>query len=201
MKQIKSSPFLWAISEMEVIFIVILVAVLFVFISPFFMPKRYPTRQTTCTSNQKQIALSFIMYTYENDGIFPQATENWAATIDVKGKILECPNDKNSGSSYAYNANLASAFYKRTGETGDFSNIISITDNSNTTLTVNNSEIILTADSDAKSGIMRGKKDVAFWHKDGAILSFADGHVLYVKKDKMADVRFEIGSKQEGEKQ
>jgi len=125
-------------------------------------------RMTGCSSNQKQIALAVLMYVQENNEIFPGAENTWES-IDVSGKILECPaKRRREGTYYAYNANLSnlslSDLYKINHEPA---------------------YIALTADSDREDSKMTSGDDIAFRHegreKNYAMISFVDGHVIATK--------------------
>ena len=145
-------------------------------IGPFFMSNyrnKKAAKQTACTCNQKQIALTFALYAQENEGIFPP-TEDWATTLGARDKLLYCPYYRAGGNSYAYNANVSGIHIEKMG---------------------NSADVIFTADSDAKNSIMRGAQDIAFRHGDGrknigAIASFVDGHVTYMQKSGLKEVMF-----------
>jgi len=65
----------------------------------------YP-RQTTCTSNQKQIATAVAMYVQEHDMTMP-STANFWNDIGVSGKILKCPTaNKRIQNSYGQNCSV-----------------------------------------------------------------------------------------------
>jgi len=140
-------------------------------------PHSEKARQSTCTSNQKQVALATLLYCYENDETFPAVSENvgevWEL-IDVYAKILECPSNRNNRSfSYAYNTNLSNLSLEK----------IPIP-----------TEVALTADSDREDSKMIETTDIALRHRIGettaAIVSFTDGHVAWMSEDSINDVLF-----------
>jgi len=176
-RRIKFSPQEGAISVEALIIISVLVIFTGVLIYPIFVPMRCEGGyNVTCTSNQKQLALAFAIYIQENEGKFPP-TENWATTIGAKGKILECNYSKKGENSYAYNGNLASMTLEKVGDS------VSI--------------IALTADSARPDALMYTEKDITPRNikNAGAILSFVDGHVSYIKEDGLANVKFEVTAK------
>jgi len=154
--------------------IIVVAASLMLVAYPFTQPSREQARQTTCTSNQKQIALASAMFIQENDETFPIVDGSVWACIDIKGKILACPSNRNDKSfSYAYNKNLSDIPLNK----------------------INNyTEIALTADSDREDGQMAEAADVALRHRmsetTAAIISFVDGHVALVSEDNLGDVLF-----------
>ena len=91
----------------ELLVVIAIIAILAAILFPVFAKAREKARQTTCTSNQKQIATAVMMYTQENDEIMPPAT-NWASEIGVTGKILQCPTaGKKISVAYGYNGTVA----------------------------------------------------------------------------------------------
>ena len=57
----------------ELLVVVAIIAILAAILFPAFSAARERARQTTCTSNQKQIGLAFIQYTQDNDTLLPMA--------------------------------------------------------------------------------------------------------------------------------
>ena len=90
----------------ELLVVIAIIAILAAILFPVFSKAREKARQTTCTSNQKQIALAAAMYSQENNETLP--ADNWASAIDVSGKILKCPDaPKNLSASYIFSILLA----------------------------------------------------------------------------------------------
>ena len=150
----------------ELLVVIAIIAILAAILFPVFSKAREKARQTACISNQKQIALSLLIWSQENDEKLPVATE-WISASGVTGKVLICPTQgKNqavatSNSSYGYNIEC---------------NGIALGSIVDPTLTV------LTADGNATVlGIMNIDKR----HDGGAILSWVDGHVSYEKNPPM----------------
>jgi len=154
--------------------LMVLTATIMLVTYPVMQYKGQKTRDTTCISNQKQIALASAMFIQENDETFPIVDGSVWACIDIKGKILACPSNRNDKSfSYAYNKNLSDIPLNK----------------------INNyTEIALTADSDREDGQMAEAADVALRHRmsetTAAIISFVDGHVALVSEDNLGDVLF-----------
>ena len=142
----------------ELLVVIAIIAILAAILFPVFAKAREKARQTTCTSNQKQIATAVMMYTQENNEIMPPAT-NWASAIDVTGKILQCPTaGKKIAVAYGYNGNVAGLGL------GEIDDPVSV---------------ILTADSVAEENLMYTPKDIDPRHVQKAIMSYVDSHVVY----------------------
>lgn len=73
-------------------------ALLALVVFPAFARSREPGRQAHCQSNLRRIGLALLMYSQENDGLFPErsATNRWPQRLlpcygDVR--VLVCPSD------------------------------------------------------------------------------------------------------------
>ncbi|MEI6520613.1 MAG: prepilin-type N-terminal cleavage/methylation domain-containing protein [bacterium] len=133
----------------ELLVVIAIIAILAAIIFPIFARAREKARQTTCTSNQRQIAASVQMYTQDHEEILPSSTTIWQ-DINVDNNILQCPTaGKNIMNAYTYNAASCSVF------------ALGIIPDPSVTW--------LTADGDS-SGIV-------YRHSNKTIKSFVDGHV------------------------
>jgi len=145
----------------ELLVVIAIIAILAAILFPVFSKAREKARQTTCTSNQKQIALAVTMYIQENEEALPIIDESILSTVDIKGKIANCPNT--TGQGYVFNGVLS-------GE--GLGSINGPT------------QVWLTAD--AKKGAISFKgyttADMEARHAGGIIASYLDGHVVYSKK-------------------
>ena len=143
---------------MVIAIIAILAAILF----PVFSKAREKARQTTCTSNQKQIATATMMYIQENEERLP-GEDFWSVVDGASGKILICPTaGKKVARAYGYNAFIAG---KGLGE-------IPVPE-----------DVCLTADTvaDLADGLLAFADDFDMRHAGGMISSYVDGHVVYGK--------------------
>ena len=156
----------------ELLVVIAIIAILAAILFPVFAKAREKARQTTCLSNQKQIALSFSMYVQDNDETMPvidasmpfsDPTGTTAVFTDVglSGKVLNCPNT--TGIGYVANAVLSDL---------GLGQVESPT------------SVWLTAD--AKKGADNNKgytgADMDARHASGVIASYFDGHAAYSKK-------------------
>jgi len=116
-----------AFTLIELLVIIAIIAILAAILFPVFAKVREKARQTSCTSNLKQLGLAFVQYTQDNDEKYPCGTApstdtanygqgtGWAGEIYpyVKSNgVYICPDDSYEHFSYGYNQNVA------TGGTG-----------------------------------------------------------------------------------
>jgi len=145
----------------ELLVVIAIIAILAAILFPVFSKAREKARQTTCTSNQKQIALAVSMYVQENDETVPVIDDSVYGLLDVKGKIVNCPNT--TGQGYVFNAYLSDLGLGQ--------------------VTVPEA-VWLTADAKKGATSLKGytASDMEARHAGGVIASYFDGHVVYSKK-------------------
>ena len=141
----------------ELLVVIAIIAILAAILFPVFSKAREKARQTTCTSNQKQIATAVMMYVQENEERMP-GTDFWSV-IDVGGKILICPTaGKKITNAYAVsNAILGIGL----GEIDD----------------PVNEELTMDAEG-ADNNILLTSDESAMRHTKKAIVSYVDSHVV-----------------------
>jgi prepilin-type N-terminal cleavage/methylation domain-containing protein/prepilin-type processing-associated H-X9-DG protein len=140
----------------ELLVVIAIIAVLAAILFPVFARAREKARQTTCTSNQRQIAASVQMYCQDHEEVLPAAATMWR-DINADAGVLICPTKgKTTPNGYGYNAACDS---RALGDIGD------------PTTTA------LTADSNAANNILTKGSDIDSRHSNKAVGSFADGHV------------------------
>ncbi|GEM_PF-223695 len=87
----------------ELLVVIAIIAILAAILFPVFARAREKARQTTCTSNQRQIALSISMWAQDHDEMMPMYTNVWNS-INLDNKVLNCPSaSKSLTNSYIYN--------------------------------------------------------------------------------------------------
>ncbi len=141
----------------ELLVVIAIIAILAAILFPVFARAREKARQTTCTSNQRQIAASVAMYAQDHEEVMPSRETIWN-DLKLDAKVLQCPtagSKLNIG--YGYNFAVSGISI---GELTDPSAVVMTADSSdpNTTLLMN---------------------DIETRHSSGAILSYTDGHVAY----------------------
>lgn len=90
----------------ELLVVIAILAVLMYILSPVLAKAREKVRQTTCLSNQRQIAIAIVMEVKDVNERFPTSEEVWS-TIKLKSDILICPTSDEEQNSYGYNAALS----------------------------------------------------------------------------------------------
>ncbi len=155
----------------ELLVVIAIIAILAAILFPVFARAREKARQTTCTSNQRQIAASIQMYTQDHEESLPAADSVWSA-LKLDPSILVCPTaGKQIPNGYVYNNRWAGV------SLGD---IISPSDSLLTGDGIHaatQDTFLYRATSD--SNILYTRSDLSKRHSIGYILSYADGHVLW----------------------
>jgi len=104
----------------ELLVVIAIIAVLAAILFPVFARAREKARQSTCTSNQRQIAAAIQMYTQDHEEVMPSASNVWVATAVDPG-ILHCPSaSKSVQIAYVYNGG-AVGFHNSARSVGDIS--------------------------------------------------------------------------------
>ena len=143
----------------ELLVVIAIIAILAAILFPVFSKAREKARQTTCTSNQKQIATQAAMLTQENEEKMPTGDELWAAVGG--GKVLKCPNSGKLANGYGYNVSLDGL------SLGEINSPV---------------DTVLTADAtEAANHILRFGDDIDLRHSKACIVSFVDSHVVLTK--------------------
>ncbi len=145
----------------ELLVVIAIIAILAAILFPVFARAREKARQSTCTSNQRQIAASLQMFAQDHEEMLPGTANVWS-NINVDPGVLVCPTKgKSTANGYGYNY-----FYL------DGISIGSVSDPSSAVLTI---------DSDSSTNTVKlVSTDVAFRHSSKAIASYLDGHVQAV---------------------
>lgn len=111
-------------------------------------------RNPSCLSNQRQIILGMQLYAQEHADTMPPA-KGWSKAIEVDPRIMRCDQAYDLSIGYAYSSQVAGKKVKQFQQPD-----------------------AMPVTYDAR----RGRPE--YRHADGLILSFLDGHVEYMKKDK-----------------
>jgi prepilin-type N-terminal cleavage/methylation domain-containing protein len=151
----------------ELLVVIAIIAILAAILFPVFARAREKARQTTCTSNQRQLTASIQMYVQDHDEEFPGSTSIWK-DVNVDPGALVCPTaGKSMTIGYGYNNYIAG---RAMGMVNDPSRALMISDCSSSAATKN----ILTdfdVDPDPR-------------HSNSIVIGCVDGHVdSYTIKD------------------
>jgi prepilin-type N-terminal cleavage/methylation domain-containing protein len=143
----------------ELLVVIAIIAILAAILFPVFARAREKARQSTCTSNQRQIAASVLMYAQDHEETLPNTASIWT-DIAVDPGVLVCPTKgKSQPIGYDY-------FYYIGGQSiGTFDDPASQ---------------ILTFDGNISSGTNIGRyvADFDLRHSGQLIGSYADGHCM-----------------------
>jgi prepilin-type N-terminal cleavage/methylation domain-containing protein/prepilin-type processing-associated H-X9-DG protein len=146
----------------ELLVVIAIIAILAAILFPVFARAREKARQTTCSSNQRQISVSYQMYAQDHDSRFPAASEAWQA-VALDPAILRCPTAGASiTNAYGYNISMSGISQSSIDSPSD---------------------AVMTADSSATDYILKSSSDIAIRHSNQLIASYVDGHVETIKGD------------------
>jgi prepilin-type N-terminal cleavage/methylation domain-containing protein/prepilin-type processing-associated H-X9-DG protein len=147
----------------ELLVVIAIIAILAAILFPVFAKAREKSRQTVCTSNQRQLAVALTMYAQDHEQRLPNSN-TWKTSLGgsngISGKSWECPSASKSGdnavSVYGYNAWLSDRV------TGDIDNP---------------AKVLMTADSAGGVNILNSVTDIdTNRHSSKAVASYVDGH-------------------------
>ncbi len=176
----------------ELLVVIAIIAILAAILFPVFNRAREKAHQTTCTSNQRQLAASFQMYAQDHEETLPPA-DGWMKAIGVNDqKVFQCPSQTvNDLTSYIYNAG-SHLGGSSLGDYADSTNVLLTGEAaydyiSNTTATdlracdngSGTADVVVTGD--AQRFLQQYFNTNA--HSRGTIASFLDGHVGFIKTD------------------
>ncbi len=144
----------------ELLVVIAIIAILAAILFPVFARAREKARQTTCTSNQRQIAATVAMYAQDHEETLPSSATIWS-DLKVDPGALICPTaGKAMTNGYGYNVRMAG---KGIGEISD------------------PSAILLTTDCiSGTNNLLNGPGNIDYRHSNGYVGSYADGHVNYL---------------------
>jgi prepilin-type N-terminal cleavage/methylation domain-containing protein/prepilin-type processing-associated H-X9-DG protein len=144
----------------ELLVVIAIIAILAAILFPVFARAREKARQTTCSSNQRQIVASMQMYAQDHEETLPVTTSVWS-DIDVDNAVLQCPSKgKNTPIGYSYNS------FNGGVSIGTFNDPTAewLTCDGNVNATLNSNIAVIANDIDLR-------------HSGQAIMSYVDGHV------------------------
>jgi prepilin-type N-terminal cleavage/methylation domain-containing protein len=159
----------------ELLVVIAIIAVLAAILFPVFAKAREKARQSSCTSNQRQIAMGVIMYAQDHEAqIFADpGTGPWTAALSsyMDNKIFDCSTQTGAGSAakpeYGFNANMYSATLSELITPAD---AILLGDLKQTSTAARTTFSIGSFDTDLDTR-----------HGGGVLVGCADGHVSFVK--------------------
>ncbi len=141
----------------ELLVVIAIIAILAAILFPVFARAREKARQTTCTSNQRQMSSLVMMYVQDHKEQLPASSTVWS-DLSVDPGVLICPTlGKNYPNGYGYNVGLSN---QAIGDIAD------------------PTKTIMTADSKANpQNLIYTTSDCDIRHSKSFVLSALDGHV------------------------
>ncbi len=147
----------------ELLVVIAIIAILAAILFPVFARAREKARQTTCTSNQRQLAASMQMYAQDHEEVMPPVASVWS-DIKVDPGVLTCPtNGKTPPNSYVYSNMVAST---AVGKVSDPSNELVTLDGATQT-----------TGTGLYPNVAYLHSDLQYRHSGQIVSSFLDGHV------------------------
>ena len=173
----------------ELLVVIAIIAILAAILFPVFGKARAKAQQTTCTSNQRQIAASLLMYAQDHDELMPSA-DNWTKQISDTG-VLNCAAQSGDGPDYCYNAGSHLAG-QSIGSYNNPTDVLVTGDSASQAITN-----LVGADGGSGTADLcvagNFNKQVSTYfgtgrHNNGIVISLLDGHVGFQKTDSDLDV-------------
>jgi len=159
----------------ELLVVIAIIAVLAAILFPIFAKAREKAWQSTCLSNQRQIAAALLMYIQDNEETFmpgpnsPQPdTTVWCTKLNgLPAEVYHCPTTSDPGSSATPNYGLNFSLYGQTlGNLPNPANIPMLADYN-------------ALNARASYQIIDWDNDIDPRHATGVILACLDGHVVH----------------------
>ncbi len=154
--------FKYGFTLIELLVVIAIIAVLAAILFPVFARAREKAHQTTCISNQRQIAAAIHMIAQDHEEVLPSSATVWA-DLNIDAGALKCPTeDTKYGNTYGYATKIAGQ---------SLGTITSPTDEA------------FTADYDpttGKTNLLVTPFNISYRHDQiHYVVSFADGHVAF----------------------
>jgi len=193
----------------ELLVVIAIIAILAAILFPVFAQAREKARQTSCTSNMKQIGTAMMMYVQDNDESYPQVwyadTGHWANVVLPylgqgkqiwTGGIMICPSAEYKGWSYAMSQQIggrAQAAVTRPADVVAFAEAVQVKDWQSTAAHLQgdkscwggengNGVSDKIPENDHVSQNVNCYSMPRYRHSGGASFTFADGHVKWMRK-------------------
>jgi prepilin-type N-terminal cleavage/methylation domain-containing protein/prepilin-type processing-associated H-X9-DG protein len=140
----------------ELLVVIAIIAILAAILFPVFARAREKARQTTCSSNQRQLVAAVQMYAQDHEETLPGSSTIWS-DIKVDPGVLICPTaGKSMPVGYLYNTKICAD--KSIGDVKDPDGMNDI------------AAVYVTGDGESSGA-------VAYRHSGRVVASFLDGHV------------------------
>jgi prepilin-type N-terminal cleavage/methylation domain-containing protein/prepilin-type processing-associated H-X9-DG protein len=178
-----------AFTLIELLVVIAIISILAAILFPVFARARENARRASCMSNQKQLALAFMMYTQDFDERLPAhygyveagVVHSWPVVLEPYAKsrqLFFCPSDTLHNSSNAIstaNVSYGYNYYYLSAQPGGPTSLAAIG---------SPSETLLTGDTSPNAAgytiYYSGANMPTDIHLDGCNFSFVDGHVKWM---------------------
>lgn len=164
-REIAAIPQANGFTLIELLVVIAIIGILAAMLFPIFAKARDKARQTTCSSNQRQLAIALQMAAQDHDESFP----NFATLIQYLGAtpaLQKCPSSTQSVG-YLLNYRIANKSLgdveQLTGSQPDPCNVFLTVDGISPATSATNSRVYF--------------EDIARRHQEKAVVSYLDGHV------------------------
>jgi len=182
----------------ELLTVITIIAILAALLFPVFARVREKARQTTCASNQRQLAFALAMYVQDNDETYPSSVSpnpatwpyNWIVMNELRpyvknDQVWQCPNDPYSA--VPSNGQMGTYIYNQSTMASKTTALGGTNSNTGNECSDDASRIITMYEEMWSGGFhVSGNK----WpHSDLNCLQFADGHVKFCGRMRFAEYR------------
>ncbi len=173
----------------ELLVVIAIIAILAAILFPVFGKARAKAHQTSCTSNQRQIAASLLMYAQDHEETMPPA-DTWTTLVSDPG-VMNCNAQSGDGPDYCYNGGSHLA-----GQSiGSYNNPVEVLVTGDAASPAITSLVGADGGSGTADLCVSGNydKQVSTYfgtgrHNNGIVISFLDGHVAFQKTDSVLDM-------------
>ncbi len=152
----------------ELLVVIAIIAILAAILFPVFAKAREKARQTKCTSNLRQVALSAQMWAQENDEKLPAAA-TFFTDINIASAVLVCPTKKTLSNGYGFPYYLGGKSLSEAGSNHSAVTLVADTVTKNVGTTYGSTT--------RANNLIYSKNDFDLRHDKKTIVAYLDGHV------------------------
>jgi prepilin-type N-terminal cleavage/methylation domain-containing protein/prepilin-type processing-associated H-X9-DG protein len=166
----------------ELLVVIAIIAILAAILFPVFAKAREKANQNSCMNNQRQIALAINMFTQDHEETMPTAKE-WVTALSsdygVKGEVWDCPTITHVGREYQPDYFYVAGSFLSGVAAGDITNPVDTPLTADLARPEKNPAYINDA---GQTDPEKAVKQTDARHNGGAVFTFVDGHVSWLKQ-------------------